>query len=218
MRIVSVNIGKPRPNVWKAGAEFTGIDKHPVEGSVEVRAARAKPSGEVGLAGDRVGDVRNHGGANQAVYAYARADYDHFEKILGRELRSGMFGDNLTVEGYDLCQARSGERWRGPDGLVLEVTSPRIPCGTFRGWMDEKGWLRTFTKQARSGAYLKVVAPGAVAKGIELEIVYRPDNDLTMTNLFRAGMGDRELATRFLDSGALNEDMADYFRALYKLD
>ncbi len=218
MRIVSVNIGKPRPNEWKAGAGFTGIDKHPVEGPVEVRAAGAKPSGEVGLAGDRVGDVRNHGGTNQAVYAYSRADYDHFEKILGRELRNGVFGDNLTVEGYDLCRARSGERWRGPDGLVLEVTSPRVPCGTFRGWMDEKGWLRTFTEQARSGAYLKVVAPGAVARGTELEIVYRPDNDLTITDLFRAGMGDRELATRFLDSGALNEEMAGYLRALYKLD
>lgn len=218
MRIISVNIAKPRPNNWKDGVELTGIDKHPVDGPVAVRAAGPKPSGDVGLAGDRVGDVHSHGGTGQAVYAYAREDYDHFESLLGRGLRNGMFGENLTVTGYDLSQARSGERWRGPDGLVLEVTNPRIPCGTFRGWMGEKGWLKTFTRQARAGTYLRVVAPGVVTKDTELEVIDRPDNDLTMAKLFRAAMGERELATELLESGVLNKDMADHLRDVYKLD
>lgn len=218
MRIISVNIGKPRPNDWRKGAEFTGIDKRPVEGPVAVRPAGPKPSGEVGLAGDRVGNHSAHGGTDQAVYAYAREDYDHFEKLLERELGNGMFGENLTIAGYDLRQARSGERWRGPDGLVLEVTSPRVPCGTFRGWMGEKGWLKTFTREARSGVYLKVISPGAVAADNELEVVDLPDNDLTIARLFRAAMGDRQLAMELLASGGLNQDMTDYLRAEYKLD
>jgi MOSC domain-containing protein YiiM len=210
-----VNIGKPRPNNWKDGVEFTGIDKHPVDGPVAVRTASPKPSGAVGLAGDRVGDVHNHGGTDQAVYAYAREDYTHFETILGRELRNGMFGENLTVEGYDLSDARSGERWYGADGLILEVTNPRIPCGTFRGWVDEKGWLKTFTREARPGAYLKVVAPGVVAAGTEVQVRDRPSHDLAMRKLFRAAMGDRDLAMTLLSSPALNLEMADYLRALY---
>jgi MOSC domain-containing protein YiiM len=218
MKILSVNIGKPRPNPWKSDTEFTGIDKHPVEGPVAVRPAGPKPSGEVGLVGDRVGDVRHHGGTDQAVYAYAREDYAHFEGLLGRDLRPGMFGENLTVEGHDVSGARLGERWRGADGMVLEVTVPRVPCGTFRGWIDERGWLKTFTREARPGAYLSVVAPGEVAAGFELEVVDRPDHDITVERYFRAAMGDRDLALELIDSPHLPVKYGDYLRSVHKLD
>lgn len=215
MRIISVNIGRPRPNEWKEDPGFTGIDKRPVEGPVAVRQAGPKPSGEVGLEGDRVGDVEHHGGTDQAVYAYSREDFDHFERLLGRELRDGMFGENLTVTGHDLSRARTGERWAGPDGLVLEVTSPRIPCNTFRGWIAERGWLKTFTAEARPGAYLKVVSPGTVEKGAELEVVERPDHDVTIERMFRAGMGDREIAMELLDSPHLVGDEREFLEQRY---
>jgi len=73
MKLLSVNVGHPRPNPWKE-IKLTGIDKRPVEGPVMVTPARAKGLGMVGLVGDRVYDVRNHGGPDQAVYAYARED------------------------------------------------------------------------------------------------------------------------------------------------
>ena len=73
MRIASVNVGQPRLNPWKE-VKLTGIDRRPVDGPVMVTRPRAKGMGMgmVGLAGDRVYDVRNHGGPDQAVYAYAR--------------------------------------------------------------------------------------------------------------------------------------------------
>ena len=71
MRVLSVNVGHPQLNPWKT-MKLTGIDKRPVEGPVMVTRPRAKGMGMVGLAGDRVYDVRNHGGPDQAVYAYAR--------------------------------------------------------------------------------------------------------------------------------------------------
>lgn len=215
MRIISVNIGRPRPNEWKEGVEFTGIDKRPVPGPVAVRQAGPKPSGEVGLEGDRVGDIQHHGGTDQAVYAYSREDFDHFERLLGRDFHEGAFGENLTVAGHDLSRARTGERWAGADGLVLEVTSPRIPCNTFRGWIAERGWLKTFTAEARPGAYLKVVAPGTVSKDAELEVVERPDHDITIERMFRAGMGDRELAMELLDSPHLVGDEREFLEQRY---
>lgn len=215
VRIISVNIGRPRPNEWKEAPEFTAIDKRPVDGPVAVRAAGSKPSGQVGLEGDRVGDLEHHGGTEQAVYAFSREDYDHFGAIVGREFRDGMFGENLTVTGHDLSRARTGERWRGPDGLVLEVTSPRIPCNTFRGWVAEKGWLKTFTEEARPGAYLKVVSPGTVSKDMELEVIDRPDHDITIERMFKAGMGDRELAMELLESPHLGEDHRDHLLRRY---
>src|SRR5579859_3674869 len=93
MRLLSVNVGQPRLNPWK-DVKLTGIDKRPVDGPVMVTPARAK--GMVGLSGDRAYDVRNHGGPDQAVYAYAREDLDFWEAELGRTLPDGVFGENLT--------------------------------------------------------------------------------------------------------------------------
>ena len=123
MKLLSVNVGHPRLNPWKE-MKLTGIDKRPVDGPVMVTPARAKGLGMVGLAGDRVYDVRNHGGPDQAVYAYAREDLDFWEAELDRPLGSGVFGENLTTEGVDVNGALIGERWRiGPD-VILEVSCP----------------------------------------------------------------------------------------------
>ena len=138
MWLLSVNIGKPRPNPWKPVA-LTGIDKHPVSHRVMVTAPGPKGTGDVGLADDRVYDVKNHGGTDQAVYAYAREDLDGWAAELGTPLRNGVFGENLTTEGVDVTGAVIGERWRIGRNVVLEVCIPRIPCGTFQGWLARAG-------------------------------------------------------------------------------
>ena len=171
MKLLSVNVGQPRLNPWKE-MKLTGIDKRPVDGPVMVTPARAKGLGMVGLAGDRVYDVRNHGGPDQAVYAYAREDLDFWEAELDRPLPGGVFGENLTTEGVDVNGALIGERWRvGPD-VILEVSCPRIPCGTFQGWLARAGWIKRFTLAARPGAYLRVIESGEIRAGDAVE--HRP--------------------------------------------
>jgi len=61
VKVLTVNVGRPRPNPWKE-MTFTGIDKRPVDGPVMVTRPRAKGMGMVGLAGDKCFDVRSHGG------------------------------------------------------------------------------------------------------------------------------------------------------------
>jgi MOSC domain-containing protein YiiM len=138
MKVLSVNVGKPRPNPCK-GLSATGIDKRPVDAPVAVIAPGPKGTGEVGLEGDRAYDVKHHGGLDQAVYAYAREDLDRWETELGRPLTNGIFGENLTTAGLDVNGALIGERWRIGLDVVLEVSCPRIPCGTFQGWLERDG-------------------------------------------------------------------------------
>jgi MOSC domain-containing protein YiiM len=208
MRLLTVNVGRPRPNPWKPIA-LTGIDKQPVAGPVRVRAAAPKGDGDVGLAGDRVFDVKNHGGTDQAVYAYAREDLDFWAAELGRELANGMFGENLTTEGIDLNGALIGERWRvGPD-VVLEVSCPRIPCGTFQGWLDQNGWIKRFTAAARIGTYLRVIQPGEIRAGDPIVVEYRPGHDVTVAVTFRALTTEPELLPRLQPAAALPEDLRD---------
>ncbi|QLQ37394.1 MOSC domain-containing protein [Micromonospora robiginosa] len=202
MRVLSVNVGRPQPNPWK-GIGSTGIDKRPVDGPVAVTAPGPKGTGEVGLAGDRVYDVAHHGGADQAVYAYAREDLDRWQAELGRSLGDGSFGENLTTAGLDVSGALVGERWRIGSDVVLEVSCARIPCGTFQGWLGERGWIRRFTAAAVPGAYLRVVEPGEVRAGDPVEVVHRPGHEVTVAFLFRAVTSEPELLPRLLVADAL---------------
>ena len=67
--------------------------------------------------------------------------------------------------------------------------------------MGEKGWLKLFTADARPGAYLRVVRPGSIQAGDPIEVVHRPDHDVTVSLFFRALMIDRELLPRLLAAG-----------------
>jgi len=139
MKLLSVNVGQPRENPWKA-MKSTGIDKRPVAGPVMVRAPRAKGMGLVGLAGDRVYDVREHGGPDRAVYAYAREDLDFWAAELDLALPDGVFGENLTTEGVDVNGLLIGERWRVGPALVLEACGPRVRAEPSRaGWRRPAG-------------------------------------------------------------------------------
>lgn len=188
-RILSVNLAHVRPNPYKSASE-TGIDKRPVDGPVLVRAPGSMRDGAgSGLVGDFIGDRSAHGGDEQAVYAYAREDLDRWEQQLGRDLPSGAFGENLTTVGFDVNGALIGERWRLGADLELEVTGPRVPCATFRGWIDRQGWLREFTLAAAPGTYLRVVTPGAVQAGDVVLVSHRPASAPTVADSFRDEMG-----------------------------
>ncbi len=211
MKVRSVNIGKPRPNPWKP-VKLTGIDKQPVSGPVMVTAPGPKGTGAVGLAGDRVYDVEHHGGPDQAVYAYAREDLNVWEAELGTPLRDGVFGENLTTDGIDITGALIGERWRAGQDLLLEVCCPRIPCGTFQGWLAQAGWIKRFTEAARPGTYLRVIEPGQISAGDPVVVEHRPDHDVTVAVAFRALTIEPELLPRLPAAEALPDEVKDLVR------
>jgi len=200
-RVLSVNLAVVRPNPYK-GDLTTGIDKRPTGDAVHVRAPGTKHDGlGSGLVGDSISDRRAHGGDDQAVYAYAREDLDHWAGVLDREVAGGLFGENLTTLGLDVNGALVGERWAiGPD-LVLQVTDPRIPCSTFRGVIGEPGWLKTFTAAAIPGAYLRVVSPGDVRSGDAISVVHRPTHGVTVAMVFRAITREPNLLPAILAAG-----------------
>jgi len=208
MKLLSVNVGRPRLNSWKQ-VRLTGIDKRPVDGPVLVTPPRAEGLGMVGLAGDRVYDVGSHGGPDQAVYAYAREDLDFWAARLDRPLGNGVFGENLTTAGLDVNGALIGERWRVGPEVILEVSCPRIPCGTFQGWLAQAGWIKRFTQAARPGSYLRVIEPGEIRAGDAVEVVHRPEHDVTVAVCFRAETLEPELLPRLLAADALPRDLRE---------
>jgi MOSC domain-containing protein YiiM len=200
MRLLTVNVVEELiPGPKDTG--LTAIDKRPRTGRV--------PVGELGLRGDRVCDTKNHGGPDQALYAYAAEDSRWWAGELGREIPPGLFGENLVTEGLDVTNALIGEVWRLGDEVEVMVRSPRLPCVTFQHRMELPGWIKRFHAEGRPGAYLKVLKTGTLAAGDEVEVLDRPSHEMTVGGLF----GDQDPAKMqgMLDSGA---DLADEIREL----
>jgi MOSC domain-containing protein YiiM len=153
--------------------------------------------GRLGLAGDEHGDTENHGGPDQAVYAYAREDLDWWTERLSRELRSGEFGENITTAGIDITAALIGETWRVGD-VVVQITSPRIPCETFKAWTGEDQWVRRFAAAGRPGAYLRVLTEGQISAGDDIEVLSRPEQRVTVAQSMLAYYGDEDLMRALL--------------------
>ncbi|TQS40763.1 MOSC domain-containing protein [Cryptosporangium phraense] len=192
--VLSVNIGVLRVVPWTQSMGSTGIDKRPVAG-------RVRAVGD-GLESDVIVDTKNHGGYDQAVYAYAREDAEWWEAEIGRELSNGAFGENLTVQGVSCTDAVIGERWR-VGSTLLEVSRPRIPCRTFAGFWDVPNLVKRFTQHGAPGAYLRIIEEGDVGAGDAIEVVGKPAHGVTIGEVFRALTGDRSLAPRLLEAPEL---------------
>jgi MOSC domain-containing protein YiiM len=189
----AVNVGTPRPIERNNGTiETSSIWKEPVSGRVAVRG--------VNVDGDDQADREVHGGPDRAVYAYAAEDTDWWETEIGRELGPGTFGENLTLRGVDVTGALVGERWR-IGSVLLEVVSPRIPCWKLAKKMDDPMFIKRFTQARRPGAYLRIIEEGELGAGDEVEIVHRPDHDVTLALFVEAYEHDRSQLHRLLDAG-----------------
>ena len=118
----------------------TAIDKRPVDGPVDVTW--------LGLAGDRqLGS--GHGGVDKAVYAYSDEDAAWWADELGREIPSGLFGENLRTHGLATSGAVIGEQWSAGTA-VFEVRMPRTRARTSRcGWGSRSS---TFDSTTRAGS------------------------------------------------------------------
>ena len=186
---MSVNRGKETDLLIGGRPGRSAIDKRPVAGPVAV--------GPLGLDGDECADKEHHGGFEQAIYVYAREDLDWWTEQLARELPNGIFGENLTTSGISVTTALIGETWQ-VGTAVVQVTSPRIPCETFKSWLDEPRWVKRFADAGRTGAYLRVLSAGSVQAGDELTVLSRPDQAVTVAESVRAYFGDREILSTLL--------------------
>ncbi len=182
-KLLSVNVTAiVHHDEWAGSVGKTGIDKRPKLGRVALE--------NNSVAGDFVLDKKNHGGKDQAVYAYAREDADWWEKEIGSEIANGRFGENLTTQGIDVTNAVIGEIWKIGTTL-LQVTIPRIPCKVFQGFWQRPNLIKEFTQAQRPGAYLKILEEGFVEAGNEIEVLDVPRHALTIKDLFAAKSGER---------------------------
>ncbi|MHB8535503.1 MAG: MOSC domain-containing protein, partial [Sulfuricaulis sp.] len=92
MKLISINVGRPREILQGSRTVLTGIFKDPVSGPVLLR--------RMNLEGDGQADLRVHGGADKAVYLYPFEHYAFWAAETGRhDFVHGQFGENFTATG-----------------------------------------------------------------------------------------------------------------------
>ncbi|HNP37579.1 MAG TPA: MOSC domain-containing protein [Woeseiaceae bacterium] len=176
MRLLSVNLGRAETLRHGARSFITGIDKMPTQSAVFV--------GESGLDNDSVCDLEHHGGPDQAVYAYSANDYAWWSRELGRQIRPGTFGENLTIAEFP-DDMNAGDRLLIGD-LILEATAPRIPCATFAAQMQDSNFPLRFRHAERPGVYFRVLNAGEIAAGDAVTSAENPAPSVSMLEIFRA--------------------------------
>jgi MOSC domain-containing protein YiiM len=169
--------------------------------------------GNLGLEGDGVADERRHGGTFRALHVHAAEDLAHWERELGRPVRPGLFGENLTTTDLDLNRCVVGEEWMIGTARFA-VTTVRVPSPRFERWMglqgcDSTGWVERFTAYGRPGLYLSVLGRGHVAAGDPVDVLHVPDHGLTIGTVFRALHAEPGLLPLLLEVDGLPPEVYD---------
>jgi len=206
VKIVSLNVAKPRLAIYKGATINTGIFKKPVAGRVMLRS--------LNLDGDRQADLSVHGGPYKAVYAYPSEHYGYWQGELPEvDLPWGMFGENFTTAGFTEDELHVGDRYRIGSATVV-VRQPRVPCYKLAAKFQRDDILEKFLLSGRSGFYFSVEQEGEVGEGDSFELVARDDAGVTISEVNRLFVRDkynRELLQKAIATAALPDSWRDYF-------
>lgn len=177
MILISVNLGQERILQRKDRVERTGIFKLPTQQAVRVT--------KLGLEGDVIVSRKHHGGPDQAIYVYGAADYEWWARELGKEIAPGTFGENLTIGELESAQFHIGDYLHVGE-VTLQVTAPRIPCGTFAARMGDPQWVKRFRQAERPGLYCRVIQEGLVKAGDAVSVERYRGETISIPEMFRA--------------------------------
>jgi MOSC domain-containing protein YiiM len=209
MKIVSVNVGLPRPVEWRGRRIMTGIFKQPVSGRIAVR--------KLNLAGDRQADLSVHGGVHKAVYAYPSEHYPFWRHELElSDLPWGAFGENLTTESWWEDEVHIGDRFRAGTAEFV-VTQPRTPCFKLALKFDRDDVVDRFLESGRPGFYLAVAKEGELEAGDPFERIHEDERRVSVVDVVRLyveryAAPDRDLLRRAVEVEALPEAWREHFR------
>lgn len=206
MKLLSLNVARPRLIVYQGRTINTGIFKEPVSGPVQLRT--------LNLDGDRQADLTVHGGPNKAVYGYASEHYPYWrDELPGVNLPWGAFGENFTTTGLAEDELHVGDRFQIGSAIVT-VRQPRMPCYKLAAKFRRDDIIDRFLVSGRSGFYFSVEQEGSVAVEDEFQLLKRNNPGITIAEMNRVIARDRynrDLLRRAIATEALPEGWREYF-------
>lgn len=206
MKLISLNVARPRLAFYKGATVNTGIFKKPISGRIALR--------RLNLAGDQQADLSVHGGVYKAVYAYPAQHYDYWRRELpDMDLPWGMFGENFTTEGLGEDEVHVGDLFRIGSATVM-VRQPRMPCYKLALKFQRDDILERFLLSGRTGFYFSVEQEGEVGKGDTFDLTSQNLRGITIAEVNRLFVRDKynhDLLQKAIATAALPESWREYF-------
>lgn len=177
MEIVSTNIGERRTVTWKLKKYTTGIFKYPVSKGIFL--------GQMDVESDVVHDRKHHGGIDKACYLFSEEQYPFWKsQYPDLEWDFGMFGENVTVSGFDERNVSIGDTFKMGEALV-QISEPRQPCSNLNLRFASSKLVKQFVEHGYCGAYLRVLKEGKVHPGDSMLLLERSTSQLTLFEIFQ---------------------------------
>lgn len=206
VKLISLNVARPRLAVYKGMTLNTGIFKKPISGRVPLRT--------LNLEGDRQADLSVHGGPCKAVYAYPSEHYEYWRgELPGIDLLWGAFGENFTTQGLAEVDVKIGDVLKIGSAIVM-VRQPRMPCYKLAAKFQRDDMIERFLASGRSGFYFSVEQEGEVGQEDSIEFVARNQDGISiaeMNQLFVRDKYNRGLLQKAIATAALPESWREYF-------
>ncbi|KAL6399915.1 phthalate 4,5-dioxygenase oxygenase reductase subunit [Ilyonectria robusta] len=145
----------------------TAINKQPQQGLVQIT--------DLGLVGDEQ-CYEFHGGVDKAIHHYCSSHYQTWnEEAPGREhlFKVGGFGENISAAYMHEGNVCVGDIYRLGKHVLVQVSQPRQPCYKLNHRFEYKKTSKSCQNSGRTGWYYRVLQPGYVAEGDQIELVER---------------------------------------------
>src|SRR6185437_11274288 len=68
--------------------------------------------------------------------------------------------------------------------------------------MEDPGFIKRFARSGRPGAYFRIIEEGELGAGDAIEVVERPDHDITIAFVAHVYLADHDAAQRLLEAPA----------------
>ncbi|GAA4816594.1 MOSC domain-containing protein [Litoribaculum gwangyangense] len=208
MKIISTNIAKPVTFIWNGKEESTGIYKKPTTKPIYLTENDVK--------GDEVTDRVHHGGEFKACYMFSEEQYPYWKKLYPNlDWTYGMFGENLTVSDFDETKVLLGDVYKVGEALV-RISQYREPCYKLGHKFGTQHVIKQFIEHGFGGTYLSILEEGYVNIDDEFKLVERPENSLSVAQLFQlihAKQKDKTLLKIASNSLALPQKKRDKLKS-----
>lgn len=176
MKVIATNIAKPVSFEWEGEMVTTGIFKKPVGTPLFLT--------KDDVATDEISDRLSHGGYYKACYIFSADYYDYWKKEYPcLEWDWGMFGENLTVQGFSEKEMYVGSIYK-LGSTILQVSQYREPCYKLGYRFGDQRVIKKFVQHGCAGTYFSVLKEGDVHVGDKFELVEAAENSMTVSELF----------------------------------
>ncbi len=208
MRVLSTNLSQPRDFEFQGQKIRSSMIKRPSVDGLIVK--------KLNIENDIFDAPKYHCREHSVVYAFSWPGLQSYAQVLSlTDIQMGDVGENLSLSELDEAQVFVGDQFQVGE-VLLEATSPRIPCSKLNFRFQSKDAQRLFIKHGKSGVYFRVLRPGRIQLGALFQRTHLQEGSPSIQDCYdlltKRKPIDKELVKSFLRQKAFPDEFREQFQ------